>query len=84
MGEQVHCVQYLIPPNRFCLLENVRIHNFHPNYARYWQSEPRSQQGGLACFSYQLILILEEFCGGGKILAKPASSPPYEQPLIQS
>ena len=48
------------------------------------QSQPKSRQGGLTCFSCELILILKEFYSGDEILAKPASSPPYEQPLIQS
>ena len=82
MGKQVHCVQYFIPPNRVSLLENVHVQNFHPTLVRYRQSQPRSRKGGLTCFSCELILILNELYSGDKILAKPASSPPYEQPLI--
>ena len=40
--------------------------------------------GEVGWVSCELILILEEFYSGDEILAKPASSPPYEQSLIQS
>ena len=64
-----------IPPCLAGPLARVHMENFHLAQVRSRQNQVRYNPGGLARFSYEHVIFLQEFLKGGEISTRRASPP---------